>query len=479
MVNLSQYINGRKDHYKLTIPVHIESSIPRNPDLRNFVAGLTGQGLDDSNFRHDFYDRLSAKERLSALLRTDLGFSAHKSGYASHDLHAFAAKFPPQLARLFIMGLTQPGEVVLDPMVGSGTTVVEAMLCGRRGLGVDIDPLAIRLSTVKTTKLDLTLLRLSIESVINDSQLLLMDPKALDSDMRENFDDAATEFLNYWFLRETQRELMALRLAIENVPNDQLRLFHELTFSSIIVTKSGGVSLARDLAHSRPHLDKNKKPKAALELYAVRARKNLASLAALGDCKYSPRIVPGDARCLMRKSNSIDLVVTSPPYANAIDYMRAHKFSLIWFGDSVQMLSQLRSRYIGSEKTNGLAPEALPADVENAVCRLEALDPKKSRVLHKYYDEMRMVIQEIYRVLRPDACAILVVGSSTMRGLDVETHISLAHIAEQIGFQVVGISRREIDRNRRMMPATFGRKSESGIEQRMHDEYVLGFHKAN
>ena len=79
--------------------------------------------------------------------------------------------------------------------------------------------------------------------------------------------------------------------------------------------------------------------------------------------------------------------------------------------------------------------------------------------------------------MRADACAAVVVGSSTMRGMDVETHISLARIAEQIGFDIVGISRREIDRNRRMMPARFGKKSESGIEQRMHDEFVIGLVK--
>jgi len=64
-----------------------------------------------------------------------------------------------------------------------------------------------------------------------------------------------------------------------------------------------------------------------------------------------------------------------------------------------------------------------------------------------------------------------------MRGLDVETHLCLADISEQVGFDVVNVARRILDRNKRMMPARFGRKSDSMIEQRMHDEYVIGLMK--
>jgi DNA modification methylase len=76
---------------------------------------------------------ISYRERLRVLLSSDLDFHGKSSAYASHNFHAFPAKFPPQLPRKFIEGLTEPGDVVLDPMVGSGTTIVEAFLAGRRG----------------------------------------------------------------------------------------------------------------------------------------------------------------------------------------------------------------------------------------------------------------------------------------------------------------------------------------------------------
>ncbi|MGQ9550202.1 MAG: DNA methyltransferase, partial [Roseiflexus sp.] len=94
-------------------------------------------------------DDQTALEKLCRLLAEDLDFHDQDSGYASHNFHAFPAKFPPQLPRKFIQSLTIPGGTVLDPMMGSGTTVLEAFLLGRKAMGFDIDPLAILLAKTK------------------------------------------------------------------------------------------------------------------------------------------------------------------------------------------------------------------------------------------------------------------------------------------------------------------------------------------
>ena len=116
---------------------------------------------------------LSKRQRLSALLQGELNFHGEDSSYASHDVHAFAAKFPPQLPRAFIRGLTAPGDFVLDPMMGSGTTIVEALLEGRRGIGLDIDPLALRVSQAKTIPMSIDDLRDIGLKVISQAQDLL------------------------------------------------------------------------------------------------------------------------------------------------------------------------------------------------------------------------------------------------------------------------------------------------------------------
>ena len=445
--------------------------------LRLFA--FNGSPLPPPDVLTRFRQELSKRERLATLLEGELNFHGEDSGYASHDVHAFAAKFPPQLPRAFIRGLTSHGDVVLDPMMGSGTAVVEALLEGRRGVGLDLDPLALRLSCVKTTPLDIDDLRDAGYKVISRANALLSNGKTIERDLAKRFDERTKAFIDYWFLSTTQRELMALVRAIQDVTDASVRRFLELTFSSIIVTKSGGVSRARDLAHSRPHLVKTKTPKNALEQFSIRFRKNLASIAQLEPNSTMALPLAGDARVMPFADGIIDLIVTSPPYANAIDYMRAHKFSLVWLGESIADLSELRAQYLGSERVGRLQYAALPDRPEGIVRQLTERDSSKAAILRKYFVEMKAVLAEMYRVLRNDSAAIVVVGTSMMRGIDVQTHFCLADIAAGLGFDVVGVVQRILDRNKRMMPARFGRKTDSMIEQRMHEEYVIGLLKSD
>ena len=87
----------------------------------------------------------NTRKRLADLLSQDLAFRGGDKPHPLHSIHAFAAKFPAQLPRHFIEGLSSPGEVVLDSMAGSGSTLVEGWLLSRRVIGVDLDPLALKL----------------------------------------------------------------------------------------------------------------------------------------------------------------------------------------------------------------------------------------------------------------------------------------------------------------------------------------------
>jgi DNA modification methylase len=156
--------------------------------------------------------------------------------------------------------------------------------------------------------------------------------------------------------------------------------------------------------------------------------------------------------------------------------MRAHKFSLAWLGEKMADLSEKRSTYIGSEKIRRHAPEELPERIGAVVERLAEQDSNKAKVLGQYYWDMDRVIAEMKRVLKPGRAAIVVIGTSTMRGMDVETHLGLAELAQRQGFQVVGIKERKLDRDRRMMPARQVLKL-TAIENRMHQEYILALLK--
>ena len=423
----------------------------------------------------------SYREQLHALLSGDLDFHGKDSGYASHNFHAFPAKFPPQLPRAFIEELTAPGDIVLDPMVGSGTTIVEAFLSGRRGIGFDIDPMALRLCRAKVTPLPPEQAAAAGHQVLLRAQESLQREKdELRQQMDQRFGAPEHRFLDYWFLPDTQLELLALLQEIERLEGLRIREFLELAFSAIIITKSGGVTLARDLAHTRPHKVKDKIPRSPIDEFRKRLNKNLESLAVLGkEGKGAAEVHQGDAQSLPLEDQSVDLIVTSPPYAaNAIDYMRAHKFSLVWFGHSLESLTMLRREYIGHDAALGVNPLELPVCASQVVASIALVDSQKASSLRRYYSEMTRCLAEMARVLKPGKVAIVVVGSSTMRGIDTRTDICLGEIGKGVGFELVGIASRKLDRNRRMLPVRHQSSgTRSQIEQRMHEEYVLGFLK--
>ncbi len=444
------------------------------------------------------------RKDLGTLLGEDLDFHGQDSGYASHNFHSFPAKFPPQLPRKFIAGLTDVGDVVLDPMVGSGTTIVEAFLAGRRGVGFDIDPLALTISKVKVTPIDVGPAIDAGQKILEKAESSLKEREKTEQTLRQRWNSKTQQFVDYWFARETQIELQALASAIEEIADPDLKIFFQLAFSSTIITKSGGVSLALDLAHTRPHRAKvimthdgkvivgkervndpsprikflTKTLRPALAEFAKRLERNLDGIQMPASGRFEPMIGSGDAQSLPLPTDSVDLIVTSPPYAsNAIDYMRAHKFSLVWMGYPIGDLGRKRKEYIGGEAVTDIEFAELPDVAAAIVAEIAKVDGKKSRVLHRYYSEMTRTLQEMFRVLKPGKVAIVVVGNSTMRGQDTRTDICLADIGKTVGFEVPRIGVRNLDRNRRMMPAGMKLDLDSQIQQRMHHEFIIGFQK--
>jgi DNA modification methylase len=427
-------------------------------------------------------------QRLDSLLQGDLSFQTPaRHAHPLYALHPFAARFPYGLPGYFIDALTEPGDTVLDPMCGSGITLLEGWAAGRSVVGVDLDPLARRQAKARTTALSNTEVLEAGQAALRRTAYLMagLGPQRDPLDAVKTVMDPATrEFLDYWFFPETQHELACLTLAIREESDADLRNLLEVIFSSTIVTKSGGVSRARDLAHTRPHRVSEKAPGRPVPRFAnliERAADAYGSINrdAVGEC----RIVDGDARSLPLPDGGVDLIVSSPPYANALDYMRAHKFSLAWLGDPIPSLTQLRREYIGSESPGNQAAtsvDSLPATVEAVVERVGEADATKSRVLRRYFADMSGAISEMQRVLRPGSAAVIVVGPSTMRGILVPTHECLANLATRGGLDVVAVAPRNLDRDRRMMPARnagragSGNSDTTGIERRMHTEYVIG-----
>lgn len=448
---------------------------------------------------------ISYKDKLINLLKSNLDFHNQQSNYSSHNFHSFPAKFPPQLPKKFIEELTKPNEIVLDPMVGSGTTIVEAFLANRKGIGLDIDPLSLKLSKIKTSPINPKKVIESAKLIYRNSKYDIENNiKFLKSLLEKYFDTKTKEFVDYWFLPEIQLELIALLNQISKIDDVLIRNFFKVTFSSIIITKTGGVSLALDLAHTRPHkakiiIDKNnsvrygkeifdsdssrksyltKTLRSPLDEFWKKVTQNLKSIVHYHPQRIEPDFNFCDSQNLSLNDDSVDLIITSPPYAsNAIDYMRAHKFSLIWLGYNIEELTFKRKQYIGGELISDFLFEELPPFSVKKVQKLSDLDSKRGAVLKRYYSEMARVIKEMYRVLKPNKAAIVVVGNSIMKGIDTETFKCLAEIGESIGFKVPHIGVRNLDRNKRMLPVGYKTNLNSQIQQRMHKEYIIGFYK--
>ena len=416
--------------------------------------------------------------RLRDLLRADLGFHGSSGKFATHAWHPFPAKFPPQLAHYFIEGLSAPGATVLDPMCGSGTTLVEAQRLGRRAVGCDIDPLARLICEAKLSPVATREGMAAGRAVLDGARRDLSKwRRILEAELRDRFDTESRRFLDYWFPARQQLELMSLMRRIEAVATEPMRRFLRMVFSGTIIAKSGGVSWARDLAHTRPHRVLDKTPPSAFDAFEKRLDANLA-VDLPPPLGAAANVLASNADATGLPSDSVDLIVTSPPYANnAIDYMRAHKFSLVWFGWKLTDLRALRKACLGHD---GLAPDAagpLPGRCETTLARLAARDARKAAVLRRYFGEVAGVLAEMHRVLRHGGAAVVVVGSSTLRGIDVETHHAFVAIAEREGFECAGLGVRQLDRDKRMMPARWGQGKRTGIEGRMHDEHVIGLIK--
>jgi len=421
-------------------------------------------------------EHLDVERILQRLLKEDLTtFNGEKSICAAHKLHAFPAKFPPQLPRLFIQELTNPGECFLDPMAGSGTALIEAVLLGRHAIGVDLDPLASLIAHVKSVPSNLSQCAREGYKVLQQARK--RTPLSIHNELSHQYTPQSLEFFRYWFEENTITELFTLSQEIKKVKDADIRTFLQVVFSSMIITKSGGLTRARDLAHSRPHLDVNKKVKQnAFKVFTENLHKAVESLEDIVNAPGSAVIVRSDARRLPLQSNSVHLIVTSPPYAaNAIDYIRAHKFSLIWLGHPPKILTALRSKYIGSElRSSNLE---FKSETANRVIRnLQRIDKGRAAVVAHYFHDMEAALIEMLRVLVVGRAAVLVVGSSTIRGIEIKAPTVLAELADSIGFKVIGMAKREIMRNARMMPVSHN-SSRNGIEARMHEEGVIGLIK--
>jgi tRNA G10 N-methylase Trm11 len=186
-----------------------------------------------------------------------------------------------------------------------------------------------------------------------------------------------------------------------------------------------------------------------------------------------------DARQLPLDSSSIDIAICSPPYLNAIDYLRGHKFSLVWMGHSVDELRRVRATNIGTEVSTGADLEdPLMLHALKRMGDLDRLSDRQKRLLARYVADMDRTLGELHRVLVKGGRAVLVVGDCTMRGVYVRNSGALAYLGKRHGFELARRRRRQLPPNRRYLPPPSSRRSGRMLRNRLRAEVLLDFVKA-
>ncbi|MFW9913658.1 MAG: hypothetical protein ACFFEU_14365, partial [Candidatus Thorarchaeota archaeon] len=143
------------------------------------------------------------------------------------------------------------------------------------------------------------------------------------------------------------------------------------------------------------------------------------------------------------ESESVDLAVTSPPYINAVDYPRTHQLEMYWLGLHEEgPLSNMKRKYIGTEivykeEYDELRVSGLDS-LDPILKKIYTVDPRRSYIVFKFFEDMKEQLKETFRVLRPGGRYCMAIGNNVIRGNVVESHKILADIAaaEDVGFKV-------------------------------------------
>ncbi len=180
----------------------------------------------------------------------------------------------------------------------------------------------------------------------------------------------------------------------------------------------------------------------------------------------------GDARSLKVRADSVDAVITSPPYLNAIDYMRGHRLTLVWLGYRSSDLRTVRSDSIGAERAPDKAGEQLIKEITSAMGKIEQMAPRHRAMIDRYAQDVWNVMNEIARVLKPGGRAVLVVGNSCLKGTFVRNSEAIVFAAKRAGLRVKKKIERDLPERNRYLPL-----SEGALSMRMRTETVLTFTK--
>ncbi len=365
-----------------------------------------------------------------------------ETNYLTHGYHPYAAKFIPQIPRYFIERYTTENEIVLDPFCGSGTALVESLLLRRNAIGIDIHPIGVLVSKVKTTPLSKEQLKFiwSWEKRIT-SQYIHSDNsglgKYLEIQQQTNIEDLADKinFPNkyHWFKKDILNAILYIKNEIDKIDDRDIRDFLYVALSSIIVKVSNQESETRYVA-----VEKNVKVSDVFDLFRKRVEymvNRMNEFSALVNNRNWVKVYQADSRRLnFLEEDSVDFIVTSPPYPNTYDYYLYHKLRMFILGFDVKFVqeNEIGSRHRHSSKR-------------------ESID--------KYLKDMKLCFENFRRVLKSGRYFVIVVGDSIINGVRYCGFELIKQIADETGFKLIDHVDYDLDKMSKLFNKAFRTKN--------------------
>jgi site-specific DNA-methyltransferase (cytosine-N4-specific) len=351
----------------------------------------------------------------------DWEFKTTHTGYYTHRCHPYSAKYIPQIPNLLISNFTKRNDLVLDNFVGSGTTLVESKLLGRKAIGVDINPLACLISKVKTTIIEkssrdqisefLVSLRNDILHLRGSIPVSSFKEKILDMD--DPFPKALHNNIPKWYHENVIHELLTIKSKIDTIENKDVKDFLLVAFSSILRNVSNATSGYGNLMINKNAPTKNK----IYEKFSRAVTYMLQSTSefSLAATKSEISVVNQDSRRLQFiNDETIDFICTHPPYMAAVPYAEYQKLSLWWLG---YCQDKLEKSLIGGRRSRDDTPE-------------------------RYFDDMGVSLAEMKRVLRKEKYCCITIGNPVYHGKTWMLNEFIKKDAKKIGFKLLKEIRR-------------------------------------
>jgi DNA modification methylase len=336
--------------------------------------------------------------------------------------------------------------------MGSGTTIIEAIINKRIGIGTDINEIAYLISKVKTTPIN-------NKDLLNEYNRIKFKLHSRLNGEFETFKKDAlklipnNERIDYWFLPKQKEKLSIILSTILEIKNNDIKYFFLVAFAQIL--KSCSIWLQKSV---KPTRDKNKKIYEPLILFFKQTEKMIK-----GNSDFIKILTPSiinnidkyrivqctDSRNLPCDDKKAALIVTSPPYVTSYEYADLHQLPSLWFG-YLNEINVFRQKFIGSAyKQRNIID--LKSDIANEII-LEFGNNKKGIEVKNYFADMLESFLEIKRVLKVGGKACIVIGNTVFNGIEILNAEVFQQQLTNIGFRTFKIIHREIPS--KMLPST-------------------------